>query len=119
MIVIETPASDVTIIYVAIHPEALAAQRPPQPEPIYYCATGTEMPLYEPCKDRKEHLMAANHIHLVVVDGSPVTAFTDRCTLIAYLKRRLDTFINNPLVYEFAGDGYAPSIMTMSAALAE
>jgi hypothetical protein len=25
-----------------------------KPEPIYYCATGAEMPLYEPCKDRKD-----------------------------------------------------------------
>ena len=24
------------------------------PEQIYYCATGEEMPLYEPCKDRKD-----------------------------------------------------------------
>jgi hypothetical protein len=38
----------------AIHNETLAAQRPPQPEPIYYCATGEEIPLYEPCKDRKD-----------------------------------------------------------------
>jgi hypothetical protein len=34
--------------------KVLAAQRPSQPEPIYYCATGEEMPLYEPCKDRKD-----------------------------------------------------------------
>jgi hypothetical protein len=38
----------------AIHNETLAAQRPRQPEPIYYCATGEEIPLYEPCKDRKD-----------------------------------------------------------------
>ena len=38
----------------AIHNETLAAPRPPPPEPIYYCATGDEMPLYEPCKDRKD-----------------------------------------------------------------
>jgi len=38
----------------AIHNETLAAQRPPQPEPIYYCATGEEIQLYEPCKDRKD-----------------------------------------------------------------
>jgi hypothetical protein len=24
------------------------------PEPIYYCATGEEMPLYEPCRERKD-----------------------------------------------------------------
>jgi hypothetical protein len=38
----------------AIHNEALAKQPTPRPEPIYYCATGVEMPMYEPCKDRKE-----------------------------------------------------------------
>jgi hypothetical protein len=38
----------------AIHNETLAAQRPPHPEPIYCCATGDEIPLYEPRKDRKD-----------------------------------------------------------------
>jgi hypothetical protein len=42
------------VIGMAIHNETLAAQRPPHAEPIYYCATGEEMPLYEPCKDRKD-----------------------------------------------------------------
>jgi len=37
----------------AIHNETLAAQRPPHPEQIYYCATGDEMPLFEPCKEMK------------------------------------------------------------------
>jgi hypothetical protein len=37
----------------AIHNEALAKQQTPRPEPIYYRATGEEMPLYEPCKERK------------------------------------------------------------------
>jgi len=32
----------------AIHNETLAAQRPPHPEPIYYCATGEEMPAFLP-----------------------------------------------------------------------
>jgi hypothetical protein len=36
----------------AIHNEALAKQNTPRPEQIYYCATGEEMPLYEPCRDR-------------------------------------------------------------------
>ena len=35
----------------AIHNETLAAQRPPHPEQI--CATGDEMPLFEPCKEMK------------------------------------------------------------------
>jgi hypothetical protein len=46
-----------------------------------------------------------------------VAAFTARRELQAYLKRRLDTFIN-PLVYTFWSDR-GPSIMTMSAALVE
>ena len=37
-----------------IHNEALAKQHAPRPEPIYYCATGVEMPLYEPCKEMKD-----------------------------------------------------------------
>jgi hypothetical protein len=37
----------------AIHNEALAKQQTPRPEPIYYCATGVEMPLYQPCKEMK------------------------------------------------------------------
>jgi hypothetical protein len=37
----------------AIHSGTLAAQRPPHPEPIYYCTTGDEMPLFEPCKEMK------------------------------------------------------------------
>jgi hypothetical protein len=37
----------------AIHNETLAAQHPPHPEPVYYCATGVEMPLFEPCKEMK------------------------------------------------------------------
>jgi hypothetical protein len=41
------------VVGMAIHNETLAAQRPPHPEPIYYCATGDEMPLFEPCKEMK------------------------------------------------------------------
>jgi hypothetical protein len=37
----------------AIHSETLAQQRPPRPEPIYYCATGVEFPAFEPCKEMK------------------------------------------------------------------
>jgi hypothetical protein len=39
----------------AIHNEALANQHVPQAREssIYYCATGEEMPLYEPCKEMK------------------------------------------------------------------
>jgi hypothetical protein len=42
------------VIGMAIHNEATAKPPAPRPEPIYYCATGEEMPLYEPCRDRKD-----------------------------------------------------------------
>jgi hypothetical protein len=32
-------------IGMAMHNETLAAQRPPHPEPIYYCARGEEKPI--------------------------------------------------------------------------
>jgi hypothetical protein len=38
----------------AIHNEAIAQQTAPRPEPIYYCATGVEMPEFEPCKEQKD-----------------------------------------------------------------
>jgi hypothetical protein len=41
------------VVGMAIHNEAHAKQHAPRPEPIYYCATGEEIPLYEPCKDMK------------------------------------------------------------------
>jgi hypothetical protein len=41
-------------IGMAIHNEAIAQQRPPRPEPVYYCATGVEMPMFEPCKEMKD-----------------------------------------------------------------
>jgi hypothetical protein len=36
-----------------LHNERLAAQEHKRREPIYYCATGMEMPLYAPCKEIK------------------------------------------------------------------
>ena len=42
------------VVGMAIHNEATAKSPAPPPEPIYYCATGEEIPLYEPCKDRKD-----------------------------------------------------------------
>jgi hypothetical protein len=62
-------------------------------------------------------MTASNQIFLVMDAGTPVAAFTARGELQAYLRRRLDTFCN-PLVYTFWGS-HGPSIMTMSAALAE
>jgi hypothetical protein len=62
-------------------------------------------------------MTASNQIFLVMGAGTPVAAFTARRELQTYLRRRLDTFIN-PLVYTFWGSN-GPSIMTMSAALAE
>jgi hypothetical protein len=43
-------------------------------------------------------MAASNQIFLVVDAGTPVAAFTARQELKAYLRRRLDVFIN-PLVY--------------------
>jgi hypothetical protein len=62
-------------------------------------------------------MIASNQIFLVVDAGSPKAAFTTRGEMQAYLKRRRDAF-TNPLVYTFWGN-QGPSIMTMSAALAE
>ena len=42
------------VIGMAFHNETLAAQHTTRPESIYYCATDEEIPLYEPCKDRKD-----------------------------------------------------------------
>jgi len=42
------------VISTATHSEATAKPPAPRPEPIYYCATGEEIPLYEPCRDRKD-----------------------------------------------------------------
>jgi hypothetical protein len=41
------------VVGMAIHGEATAKPPAPRPEPIYYCATGEEIPLYEPCKEMK------------------------------------------------------------------
>jgi hypothetical protein len=62
-------------------------------------------------------MTASNQIFLVMDAGTPVAAFTARRELQAYLRRRFETFCN-PLVYTFWGN-QGPSIMTMSAALAE
>jgi hypothetical protein len=37
-----------------IHNEAIAKQHAPRPEPVYYCSTGVEMPLFEPCKEMRD-----------------------------------------------------------------
>jgi hypothetical protein len=42
------------VVGMAIHNEATAKPHAPHPAQIYYCATGEDMPLYEPCKDRKD-----------------------------------------------------------------
>jgi hypothetical protein len=62
--------------------------------------------------------MPGNPIYLVMDAGTPVTAFTTKRELQVFLRRRLNTF-SYPLVYTFVGEGHSPSIMTMSAALAE
>jgi len=55
-------------------------------------------------------------IYLVVESSSPVTEFTDKDALKAYLKRKRGTF-NRPLVYRIK-DGHEPVIMTVSRVLA-
>jgi hypothetical protein len=62
-------------------------------------------------------MSAANQIFLVMDAGSPKAAFRTRHEMQAYLKRRREAF-TNPLAYTFWGNR-GPSIMTMSAALAE
>jgi hypothetical protein len=42
------------VVGMAIHSEAIAQHPAPRPEPIYYCATGLELPAFEPCKERKD-----------------------------------------------------------------
>jgi hypothetical protein len=37
----------------AIHYEGQAKPHTLRPEPIYYCSTGVEMPMYGPCKEMK------------------------------------------------------------------
>jgi hypothetical protein len=61
--------------------------------------------------------MATDQIFLVVDAGSPKAAFTTSYEMQAYLKRRRDA-LTNSLIYTFWGN-QSPSIMTMSAALAE
>jgi hypothetical protein len=60
--------------------------------------------------------MSAEPLYVVVDSGSPVTAFTDKDDLKAYLKRMRGTF-NRPLVYRI-DDGYGPVIMTVSRVMA-
>lgn len=40
-------------IGMAIH-GAWAAQQGSRPAAIYYCSTGTELPMFEPCKEMKD-----------------------------------------------------------------
>ena len=57
-------------------------------------------------------------IYLVTDAGAPVTAFTSKRELQAYLRRQLDTF-SGQVVYKFGGNGCSPVIMSTSRALAE
>jgi hypothetical protein len=66
-------------------------------------------------KGSERYLMSASD--QIFLAGSPRAAFTTRRELQTYLRRRLDMFCN-PLVYTFWGN-QGPSIMTMSAAVAE
>ena len=62
--------------------------------------------------------MATEPIYLVTDAGSPVTAFTTKDEMKAYLKRRLNTF-NRALVYRIDGEGHAPVLMTLARAIGE
>jgi hypothetical protein len=61
--------------------------------------------------------MSAEPIYLVVDSGSPVTEFTDKDALKAYLKRKRRHLQHRPLVYRIE-DGHEPVIMTVSRVLA-
>jgi len=60
--------------------------------------------------------MSTEPIYLVTDAGSPVTAFTSKDDMKAFLKRTRGTF-NRPLVYRIK-DGHEPVIMTVSRVLA-
>jgi hypothetical protein len=62
--------------------------------------------------------MSAEPIYLVTDAGKPVTAFTTKDQMKAYLKRRRGA-LNKPLVYRIDGEGHAPVTMTMSRAMGE
>jgi len=62
--------------------------------------------------------MSTEPIYLVVDSGSPLTAFTTKNEMKAYLKRKLNTS-NRPLVYRIDGEGHAPVIMTLARAIGE
>jgi hypothetical protein len=62
--------------------------------------------------------MSAEPIYFVVDAGKPVTAFTAKHEMKAFLKLKRDTF-DRPLVYRIDGDGHSPVIMTMSRAMGE
>jgi hypothetical protein len=42
------------VVGMAVHNEATAKPPAPRPESIYYCATGAELPAFEPCKQEKD-----------------------------------------------------------------
>jgi hypothetical protein len=63
-------------------------------------------------------MTASNQIFLAMDEGRSVTAFTSKRELIGFLRSRF-WLVGNPLIYKFAGNGYAPVIMTMSSTLAE
>ena len=41
------------VVGVVMYNDRFAQQPAPRSEPIYYCATGVEIPLYEPCTEMK------------------------------------------------------------------
>jgi hypothetical protein len=107
----------------AIHNEALAAkqhaQRPRADLLLRDGRRDADVRALQGNEGSEGYLMTVSNQILLVVDaGTPVAAFTARQELKAYLRRRLDSFIN-PLVYTFWDNRGTPSIMTMSSALGE
>jgi hypothetical protein len=62
--------------------------------------------------------MSTEPIYLVTDAGKPLTAFTTKDEMKAYIKRRRGT-LNRPFVYRIDGEGHSPVIMTMSRAMGE
>ena len=60
--------------------------------------------------------MATEPIYLVTDAGSPVTAFTTKDEMKAYLKRSRGT-LDRLLVYRIDGEGHPPVIMTLARAM--
>jgi hypothetical protein len=75
----------------AIHSEALATHHTPRSEPIYYCATGIEMPSVL-CKEKRDQRISDGRLPSISYGrrGASVNAFTAKRQPQAFLTRRVD-----------------------------